>query len=135
MLNHAILMGRLAADPELRTTQSGVSVTSFRIAVARTYDREIADWIDIVAWRQQAEFVCNYFHKGDPIIVEGAIQTRSYEDKNGYKRTATEVVASQLHFAGNKKEEAPGPQAGSTGLDIDPDEYEALDTSDEDLPF
>lgn len=157
MLNRAILMGRLAADPELRTTPNGVSVTSFRIAVARTYDREIADWIDIVAWRQQAEFVCNYFRKGDPIIVEGAIQTRSYEDKNGYKRTATEVVADKLHFAGNKKEEAPGIQPGSpppepkkagkkedrpkdwpafqTGMDIDPDEYEELDTSDADLPF
>lgn len=157
MLNRAILMGRLAADPELRTTPSGVSVTSFRIAVARTYDREITDWIDIVAWRQQAEFACKYFHKGDPIIVEGSIQTRNYEDRNGNRRTATEVVAGQLHFAGNKKEEAPGTQevspppepkragkkegrpkdwpAFQTGLDIDPDEYEALDTSDEDLPF
>ena len=122
MLNHAILMGRLAADPELRTTPSGVSVTSFRIAVARTYDREITDWIDIVAWRQQAEFVCNYFHKGDPIIVEGAIQARSYEDRNGNRRTAVEVVASQLHFAGNRREQ---PSTGR--LDIDPDEYEELD--------
>lgn len=129
MLNRAILMGRLAADPELRTTPGGVSVTSFRIAVARTYDREITDWIDIVAWRQTAEFACKYFHKGDPIIVEGAIQTRNYEDKNGYKRTATEVVASQLHFAGNRREQ---PSAGR--LDIDPDEYEELDDG-RDLPW
>ena len=129
MLNRAILMGRLAADPELRTTPGGVSVTSFRIAVSRTYDREITDWIDIVAWRQTAEFACNYFRKGDPIIVEGAIQTRSYEDRNGYKRTATEVVTSQLHFAGNKREK---PSTGR--LDIDPDEYEELDDG-RDLPW
>ena len=161
MLNRAILMGRLGADPELRTTPSGISVTSFRIAVNRTYDREITDWIDIVAWRKTAEFVCKYFHKGDPIIVEGAIQTRSYEDKNGYKRTAVEVVASQLYFAGSKTEnpgqQPPIPPPGNapsepnkagkkedrpkdwpafqTGMDVDPDEYEALDTRDEDLPF
>ena len=102
MLNRAILMGRLVADPELRQTPNGVSVTAFRIAVNRTYNRELTDWIDIVAWRQQAEFVSKYFQKGSMIVVEGSIQTRNYEDKNGNKRTAVEVVADQVHFAESK---------------------------------
>ena len=145
MLNKAILMGRLAAGPELRQTANGVSVTSFRIAVNRTYDRDLTDWIDIVAWRQTAEFVCKYFQKGDAIIVEGSIQTRSYEDKNGNKRTAVEVVADQVHFAesrnaqksssqsfpmpGETKQSEPGFSAGNL------DEYEELGTDDSELPF
>lgn len=125
MLNRAILMGRLGADPELRTTPSGISVTSFRIAVNRTYDREITDWIDIVAWRQTAEFVCKYFHKGSMIAVDGSIQTRNYEDRNGNRRTAVEVVADQVHFAESK--------ASKEKLDIDPDDFEEID--DKDLPW
>ncbi len=105
MLNRAILMGRLVADPELRQTPNGVSVCSFRIAVDRNYskDRERqTDFIDIVAWRQSAEFVSRYFSKGKMIIVEGSIQTRNYEDKNGNKRTAVEVVADNVQFGESK---------------------------------
>lgn len=111
MLNRVTLMGRLAIDPELRKTPSGVSVVTFRIAVSRTYNRELTDWLDIVVWRQQAEFVSNYFTKGSMIIVEGSLQSRSYEDKQGNKRTAIEVVADQVHFAGTKQDgqtERPG---------------------------
>ena len=147
MLNRAILMGRLAADPELRQTPSGVSVTSFRIAVNRTYNRDITDWIDIVAWRQQADFVCKYFHKGSMIIVEGSIQTRNYEDKNGNRRTAVEVVADQVHFAESKNAQSTSHQtfplpaemdepAKGTGFSVGSmDDYEELDTDDGDLPF
>ena len=102
MLNVVVLMGRLVADPQLRQTPQGISVASFRIAVDRNFARQgeqrSADFIDIVAWRQQAEFVCKYFQKGSPIVVEGSLQTRQYQDKNGNNRTAVEVVADRLNF-------------------------------------
>ena len=92
MLNCAVIMGRLTADPELRTTTSGISVTSFSVAVDRSYVRageeRQTDFINVVAWRQTAEFVTRYFHKGSMIAVQGSIQTRNYEDKTGAKRTA-----------------------------------------------
>ena len=106
MLNVVALMGRLVADPELRHTPNGVATCTFRIAVDRSFVRageeRKADFIDIVVWRQTAEFVCKYFHKGSMIAVNGSIQTRNYEDKNGNKRTAFEVVAEGVHFAGGK---------------------------------
>ena len=97
MLNTAILMGRLTADPELRHTPSDVAVTSFTLAGDRSYvksgaDRQV-DFIDIVAWRSTAEFVCRYFHKGQLVAVQGSIQTRSYTDKEGNKRKAFEAVS------------------------------------------
>ena len=110
MLNVAILMGRLVADPQLRQTPQGTSVVSFRIAVDRNFARQgeqrQADFIDIVAWRQTAEFVSRYFQKGSPIVVEGSIQTRQYQDKTGANRTAVEVVASNINFAGPKSSNA-----------------------------
>ena len=106
MLNKAILMGRLTADPELRTTTNGTYVTAFSIACQRSFapkgQERQADFIDIVAWRQTAEFVSRYFRKGSMIAVEGMIQTRTYEDKYGNKRKAVEVVADQVHFAESK---------------------------------
>lgn len=108
MLNCAIIMGRLTADPELRTTATGLSVTTFSVAVDRGYARSgeerQTDFINVVAWRQTAEFVSKYFQKGSMIAVQGSIQTRSYEDKNGNKRTATEIVASNVSFCGSKAE-------------------------------
>ena len=87
MLNCAIIMGRLTADPELKTTQSGISVTSFSVAVDRNYtpkgQERQTDFINVVAWRQTAEFVTRYFHKGSMIAIEGSIQTRKYQDRNG----------------------------------------------------
>lgn len=116
MLNTAILMGRLVADPELRQTPNGVSVCAFRIAVNRRYSKDgeqQVDFIDIVAWRQSAEFVSRYFSKGRMIIVEGSIQTRNYEDKNGNKRTAVEVVANNVQFGEGKSasQQNAGPGA------------------------
>ena len=102
MLNCAVIMGRLVADPELRTTPNGISVTSFCVAVDRSFvkagEERKADFINVVAWRQTADFVTRYFHKGSMIAVQGSIQTRSYEDKNGNKRTAVEIVADNVSF-------------------------------------
>ena len=106
MLNVVAIMGRLVADPELRTTPQGINVCSFRIACDRNFARQgeqrQADFIDIVAWRSQAEFVSKYFQKGSLIAIDGSIQTRQYQDKNGNNRTAVEVVANNVNFAGSK---------------------------------
>ena len=141
MLNRAILMGRLVADPELRQTQSGVSVCSFRIAVDRRFtsnngERQ-ADFIDIVAWRQAAEFVSRYFSKGKMIIVEGSIQTRSYEDKHGNKRTAVEVVADGVQFGESKNasQASPAPPAASQPATEASGGFSELDGDSDDLPF
>ena len=113
MLNVVALMGRLVADPELRHTPNGVATCTFRIAVDRSFVRageeRKADFIDIVVWRQTAEFVCKYFHKGNLIAVDGSIQTRTYEDKTGNKRYAFEVVANNVHFTGEKSGSTGGP--------------------------
>ena len=106
MLNVVALMGRLVADPELKTTQSGNSVCTFRIAVDRSYvsqgEERQADFITVTAWRKTAEFICKYFQKGSLIAIEGSLQTRQYQDKNGNNRTATDVLASRVSFAGSK---------------------------------
>lgn len=112
MLNNAVIMGRLVADPELRTTGSGISVTSFTVAVERRFVRQgeerQADFIDVIAWRQQAEFISKYFRKGSMIAIQGYIQTRTYEDKNGNKRKAVEVVVDNASFCGSKAESGTG---------------------------
>lgn len=107
MLNVAVLMGRLVADPELRHTPNGIAVTTFTIAVDRGYAKagteRQADFIDIVAWRATAEFVCKYFRKGQMIAVEGSIQTRSYTDREGVKRKAFEIQANNVSFTESKR--------------------------------
>ena len=106
MFNLVVLTGRLTADPELKTTPNGISVTTFSIAVNRNYrsgeDRQ-ADFINIVAWRQTAEFITKYFKKGNLIGIEGSIQTRRYQDKNGNNRTAFELVADNAHFGDSNR--------------------------------
>lgn len=108
MLNCAIIMGRLTATPELRTTGTGISVTSFSVAVDRSYakpgEERQTDFINVVAWRGTADFVTRFFTKGQMIAVQGSIQTRNYEDKNGNKRTAVEIVADNVSFCGSKSE-------------------------------
>ena len=139
MYNKAILIGRMTAEPELKQTGTGVYVVGFSIAVDRRFSsggERKADFINITAWRQQAEFICKYFHKGDPIGIEGSIQTRSYEDKTGAKRTAVEVVADNVFFVGAKSQ--------SSGNDT-PTQQQPLAnggmgelqevTTDDDLPF
>lgn len=110
MLNCAVLMGRLTADPVLKTTTSGKEVCSFQIAVDKTVNGERkADFINIVAWEGSAVFVEKYFRKGSMIAIQGSIQTRPYEDKHGNKRTAFEVVAREISFCGDKKETSQAP--------------------------
>ena len=112
MINNAVIMGRLTKDPELRTTASGVSVTSFCVAVDRSYvkpgEERQADFINVVAWRSTADFVTRYFSKGSMIAVQGSIQPRSYEDRDGNKRTAVEVVADSVSFCGGKNDSQTG---------------------------
>jgi single-strand DNA-binding protein len=107
MLNRVILMGRITGNLELKTTASGVSVTSFSIAVDRNYVRQgeerQTDFINIVCWRQQAEFVCRYFQRGSMIALEGQIQSRTYKAKDGTNRYVTEVVADSISFTGEKR--------------------------------
>lgn len=111
-LNKVILGGRLTADPELKTTQSGVSVTTFSVAVTRRFggkegEQPQADFINVTAWRQTAEFVTRFFRKGSSICVVGSIQTRSWEDQQGQKRFATEVVADEAYFVDSKGDASP----------------------------
>ena len=148
MLNVVAIMGRLVADPELRTTQQGTNVCSFRIACDRNFVQQgqerQADFIDIVAWRGQAEFVSKYFQKGSMVAITGSLQSRNYKDKNGNNRTAVEVLADQINFAGPKKaqqvddggealpkdyrEPAPAYSQGSA------DDFAVINDND-DLPF
>ena len=106
MLNSCDFQGRLAADPELRTTQTGKQVASFRMAVDRDMvdanGHRPTDWLTFTAWGKTAEFVNRYFHKGSAAVVHSRCQTRQYEDKNGNNRTAVEVVANNVNFAGSK---------------------------------
>ena len=106
MLNVVAIMGRLVADPQLRQTQTGKNVASFRIACDRNRrdanGQNQADFLDVVAWDRTAEFVCRYFTKGSLIAIDGRLQTRSYQDKNGNNRTAVEIVANNVNFAAPK---------------------------------
>ena len=146
--NKVILGGRMTADPELRQTGNGTPVTSFSIAVNRAYSGQqenaagqpTADFINVVAWRNRAEFVCKYFRKGSSICVVGSLQTRTWTDNNGQKRYATEVIADEVNFVDSKGE--------SQGASYTPDAYAAPSFSsgmdapkfedvsnDDDLPF
>ena len=139
--NKVILIGNITKDVELKQTPNGVSVCSFDIAVNRKLNREVTDFISIVAWRQQAEFVSKYFKKGQAILVCGELQTRSYTDKQGNKRTAVEVVADEVSFAGNK-ENATEAKNGAPASPYMPAAYSTENSQnfeeiagDEALPF
>ena len=135
-LNSVVLMGRLTADPEVRTTQSGIAVTKFCIAVDRKYqqskEKKEADFIDIVAWRGTAEFVGKYFRKGNLIAIKGELQTSTYTDKDGKNRKSTEVLASDVSFCESKgsSQQAAGDAYGMpSGV-----HFEEV-TADDSLPF
>ena len=121
MLNRIIIMGRLVRDPELRTTQSGTSVTSFTLAVDRDFKsresgEKSTDFIDVVAWRQTAEFVCKYFAKGRMAVAEGRLQIREWKDKDGNNRRTAEVVAENVYFGDSRRDGAEsGYGAGAYG--------------------
>ena len=147
MINSVVLMGRLVADPELRTTTTGKSVCTFRIAVDRSYVRQgeqrQADFITCVAWEQTGNFISRYFTKGSMIAVTGSIQTRNYEDKTGAKRTAFEVNVREASFCGSKSETGTGsfnqsapaaPAQAPAYQSAAVNDFEEI-TDDEDLPF
>ncbi len=125
MLNNFSCMGRFTHTPELKTTVNNNEVVKFSLAVGRsktTADGEkITDFIDCVAWNRTAEFICKHFKKGEPIIVDGRLETRQYEDKQGNKRKAFEVIVKEVNFCAFKKN--------------DEQDVDLIDTSDEDLPF
>ncbi len=132
MFNLVVLEGRLTATPERKTTPSGVSVTSFSIAVDRPYQKgkEMeTDFITIVAWRQTAEFICKHFTKGSRIGIEGTIQTRRFQDKNGNNRTLFEVVANNVHFIDMVK------KGQDPSVEVEEQSNDFAEINDMDLPF
>lgn len=137
-LNNVTLLGRICNDIELRTTTTGKEVAAFCIAVDRSFakagEQRQTDFINIVAWGSTAKFIKDYFSKGSMIAIQGSIQTRSYEDKNGNKRTAFEVIAREVSFCGDKKESNPAQTTATPNINVAVDDYEEIDT-DEDLPF
>lgn len=149
MLNVVAIMGRLAADPQLRQTTTGKNVASFRIACDRgrrdANGQSQADWLDVVAWDRTAEFVCKYFQKGSLIAIDGRLQSRSYQDKNGNNRTAFAVVAENINFGGSKgtnkqvDEGGEAPPAGYRPSEPAPEHSESDDFAvihdSDDLPF
>lgn len=139
MFNLVVLTGRLTADPELRYTANNTPVTSFSIAVSRRYkagEEAQADFINIVAWRQTAEFVTKYFQKGSMIGIEGSIQTRRYVDKDtGKNRTAFEVVANNVQFVESKRDGAATTEAPASFTNATANDFTAMTGDDEDLPF
>ena len=134
MFNLVVLTGRLTADPELKKTPSDVSVTNFSIAVQRAYksgEEAVADFINIVAWRSTAEFICRYFKKGKMIGIEGSIQTRKWVDNDGNNRTAFEVVANNVQLVESKREDNNPITANTTQGNLDT----VVDNTESDLPF
>ena len=146
MLNVVVIIGRMVKDPELKTTNSGKSVCSFRIANDSGYKdasgQSQTNWLDVTAWGKTAEFVCKYFPKGALIAIDGRLQTRQYQDKNGQNRTAVEIVAQNVSFCGSKESTSLTPQNAAqrpaAHLQLsqgEPDADYALIEDDGDLPF
>ena len=152
MLNRIVIMGRLTRDPELRRTQNGTAVTSFSVAVDRDFKsresgEKATDFIDVVAWRQTAEFVCQYFTKGRMAVVEGRLQIRDWKDKDGNNRRSAEVVADNIYFGDSKRDSAgdvggyaaPAYTAPSGGYSAPvgggSSGFAEIDEEDGDLPF
>ena len=144
MLNKIIIMGRLTHDPEFKTTQSGVSVVSFSIACERDFknketNEKETDFINVQAWRNTAEFISKYFSKGRMIVVEGRLQTRKYQDKDGNNRMATEIVADHVYFGDSKSDGASSnneyhPVGAPVNVSADGN-WGEIDAEDSELPF
>ena len=159
MLNHIVIMGRLTRDPELRTTQAGVSVTSFTVAVDRDFggrdggERQ-TDFVDCVAWRSTGEFVSKYFHKGSMIVVSGRLQSRKWQDREGNNRVSWEINADNVYFgesrrdsdsnradsysnnySSNAQSSDGGYDSGRSGAPAPSNTFVELDDGDGELPF
>ena len=143
MLNHITIMGRLTRDPEMRSTQSGVAVASFTLAVDRDFGgrdggEKQTDFIDCTAWRHTAEFVSKYFSKGRMAVVSGRLQIDNYTDNDGNKRKAAKVIADNIYFGDSKKDGATGSQSDSQNAEQitpAPSGFVPVDVDDGELPF
>lgn len=144
MINSVVLMGRLTYEPELRSTPNGTAVIRFQIACDRRFkskeEENKADFIDVTAWRQTAEFISRYFHKGSMIAVEGSIQTENFTDKDGNKRKSVQVVANNVSFCGLKSEsdtasDTPFNQPAPSYAEADNSDFEEIPDDEDDLPF
>lgn len=135
MLNHTVLIGKIGHELTLKTTPNGAEVVSFSLAVQRNYNKEIADWITVVAWKGTATTIVNYFKKGDTICIEGSIQTRNYDDKDGKKIYITEVVAEKVHFVTSKRESNTNTGDNNVANDVaDVDDFIPVSDNDK-LPW
>lgn len=131
MVNRTILQGRLCADPEMRRTNNGTAVCSFRVAWSETVkDRETKLFLNCVAWQGTAEMICKYFRKGKELAVEGRLSTREYDDRDGNRRSVTEMTVDRVHFCG-KNEDAQGMPPRTDGKS----QFVEMDEDDSDLPF
>ena len=141
MLNHITIMGRLTRDPEMRTTQSGVAVASFTLAVDRDFSgrdggEKQTDFIDCTAWRHTAEFVSKYFSKGRMAVVSGRLQIDNYTDNDGNKRKAAKVIADNIYFGDSKKDGATGSQSDeAASFTPAPSGFVPVDVDSGELPF
>ena len=131
MINNIVIMGRLTKDAEERKTNSGKTVCGFCVAVDDRFDREKTHFIDVIAWNNTAEFVCKYFHKGSMIAVQCRLTTRMWEDKNGSKHKAVEIVADEVSFCGDKKSDTSHPADVTPPTDVE--DYKDIPVDD--LPF
>lgn len=132
MINNVVIMGRLTKEPEERKTSTGKTVCPICVAVDNRFDKEKTDFFDVIAWNQTAEFICKHFHKGTMIAVQGRLATRYWEDKNGSKHKAVEIVADNVSFCGGKNESNTG------SIDVPPPtdtEYRDIPETEGDLPF
>lgn len=140
MINRVVLMGRMVSNPELKTTQSGANVTTFRIAVDRSYvksgEERQADFFDIVAWRNNADFVCKHFAKGSLIAIDGQLQSRVFQAKDGSNRRIVEVVADSVSFTGERRQVSVPQNDEYTPSEDDYSDFADYGpATDEDLPF
>ena len=141
MLNHITIMGRLTRDPEMRSTQSGVAVASFTLAVDRDFSgrdggEKQTDFIDCTAWRHTAEFVSKYFTKGRMAVVSGRLQIDNYTDNDGNKRRSAKVIADNIYFGDSKKDGASGGQSDeAASFTPAPSDFVPVNVDDGELPF
>lgn len=143
MLNKVIMMGRLGRDPDVRYTNSGTKVASFSLAVDRDFKdkatgERVTDWVEIVAWRQTAEFAAKWFRKGQMAVVEGRLQVRDYTDREGNKRRTVEVVADSIYFCGSREQSARPSEGNADESSFPPaqgGEFTEMDDDDGKLPF
>lgn len=138
MINTVVLMGRLVSDPELKNTNTGKEVTSFRIAVDRGYvkqgEERKADFFDIVAWGKTAAFICQYFKKGNLIAVDGRLESRTYQAKDGSNRYVVEVIANNVSFTGERRSDSTSSSVNAVTTQATAPATE-IDDLDDDIPF